>query len=96
VTYHTNGYLPPSQPTMMVVRRLLNGRRIQGVGIVEQPGTLGIQVEVGPGEDAEAIAEATSRLRTERLDLDVDTVSRPAIRRREPDCGGSWGRSSAL
>jgi len=40
----------------------------------EQPATLGIRVTVGPGADAEDVAEATLRLRRELLDLDVEAV----------------------
>jgi hypothetical protein len=43
----------------------------------EQPATLGIRVTVGPGSDAEDVAEATLQLRRELLDLDVDAVELP-------------------
>ncbi len=45
----------------------------------EQPTTLGIHVAVavGPGGDAEEIAEATLQLRRELLDLDVEAVEVP-------------------
>jgi hypothetical protein len=39
-----------------------------------RPGTLGIQVAVGPDADAEEVAEATLRLRRELLDLDIGSV----------------------
>lgn len=42
--------------------------------MVERPVTLGIQVSVGPGADAEEVAGATLQLRRELLDLDVDAV----------------------
>ncbi len=35
---------------------------------------LGVQVDLGPGADAEAGAEATRQLRRELLELDVDAV----------------------
>jgi hypothetical protein len=44
----------------------------------ERPATLDIQVAVGPGDDAEEIAEATLQLRRELLDLDVDAVELPS------------------
>jgi hypothetical protein len=44
----------------------------------EQPATLGVQVAVGPDADAEEVAEATSQLRRELLDLDVEAVELPA------------------
>ncbi|HZD71316.1 MAG TPA: hypothetical protein VFA45_21155 [Actinomycetes bacterium] len=40
----------------------------------EQPATLGIQLAVGPDNDAEEVAEATLQLRRELLDLDVEAV----------------------
>ena len=43
----------------------------------EQPSALGVQVVVGPDDDAEEIAEATIQLRRELLDLDVDAVEVP-------------------
>ena len=43
----------------------------------ERSTTLGIQVAVGPGADAEEIAEATLQLRRELLDLDVEAVELP-------------------
>jgi hypothetical protein len=39
--------------------------------------TLGIQVAVGDGANAEEIAEATAQLRRELLDLDVEAVEQP-------------------
>jgi hypothetical protein len=57
----------------------------QGGAMVEQPATLGIQVEVGPSDDAEAVAKATLQLRRELLDLDVDAVEQP--RAAEPPPG---------
>jgi hypothetical protein len=45
----------------------------------ERPATLGIQVEVGPDEDAEQVAEATLQLRRELLDLDVEAVELPRV-----------------
>ena len=44
----------------------------------ERPATLGIQLAVGPDDDAEQVAEATLRLRRELLDLDVDAVELPS------------------
>lgn len=44
----------------------------------EQPSALGVQVVVGPDDDAEEIAEATIQLRRELLALDVDSVEVPA------------------
>jgi hypothetical protein len=44
----------------------------------ERPATLGIQVAVGPDDDAEEVAEATLRLRRELLDLDVEAVELPS------------------
>jgi hypothetical protein len=43
----------------------------------ERPVTLGIQLAVGPDDDAEELAEATLQLRRELLDLDVDAVELP-------------------
>jgi hypothetical protein len=43
----------------------------------EHLATLGVQVAVGPDGDAEEVAQATSRLRRELLDLDVDAVLVP-------------------
>lgn len=43
----------------------------------EQPSALGVQVVVGPDDDAEEIAEATIQLRRELLALDVDAVEVP-------------------
>src|SRR5262249_33961182 len=45
-----------------------------GVGMNENPATLGVQVAVGPDADAEEVAKATLQLRRELLDLDVDAV----------------------
>lgn len=53
------------------------GRRRQGVGMQEQPATLGVQIAVGPESDAEEVAEATLQLRRELLDLDVEAVELP-------------------
>jgi hypothetical protein len=44
----------------------------------EQPVTLGIQLAIGPEQDAELVAEATLRLRRELLDLDVEAVELPS------------------
>jgi hypothetical protein len=44
----------------------------------ERPATLGIQLAVGPDDDAEQVAEATLQLRRELLDLDVDGVELPS------------------
>jgi hypothetical protein len=44
----------------------------------QRPATLGIHVAVGPGADAEEVAEATLKLRRELLELDVDAVELPA------------------
>ena len=43
----------------------------------ERSAALGIQVAVGPDDDAEQVAEATLGLRRELLDLDVDAVELP-------------------
>jgi hypothetical protein len=43
----------------------------------ERSTSLGIQVALGPDEDAEQVAEATLGLRRELLDLDVDAVELP-------------------
>jgi hypothetical protein len=40
--------------------------------------TLGIQLAIGPEQDAEQVAEATLRLRRELLDLDVEAVELPS------------------
>jgi hypothetical protein len=45
----------------------------------ERSATLGIQVEVGPDEEAEQVAEATLQLRRELLDLDVEAVELPRV-----------------
>ena len=39
---------------------------------------LGVQLAVGPGGDADEVAQATLQLRRELLDLDVDAVEMPA------------------
>jgi hypothetical protein len=44
----------------------------------QRPATLGIQLAVGPDDDAEQVAEATLQLRRELLDLDVDGVELPS------------------
>jgi hypothetical protein len=44
----------------------------------ERSDALGIQVAVGPDDDAEEVAEATLGLRRELLDLDVDAVELPS------------------
>jgi hypothetical protein len=41
------------------------------------PATVGIQVAVGPDDDAEEVADATLGLRRELLDLDVEAVELP-------------------
>jgi hypothetical protein len=41
------------------------------------PATVGIQVAVGPDDDAEQVADATLRLRRELLELDVEAVEVP-------------------
>jgi hypothetical protein len=43
----------------------------------ERPTTLSINLAVGPGGDAEEVAEATLRLRRELLELDVEAVEMP-------------------
>ncbi len=48
-----------------------------GVGMDEHAAMLSVQVAVGPDGDAEEIAHATSQLRRELLDLDVDEVEVP-------------------
>lgn len=40
---------------------------------------LGVQLAVGPDENAEDVAEATLRLRRELLDLDVEAVEVPTV-----------------
>ena len=50
----------------------------------EHPSTLGVQVAVGPDGDAEEIAEATSQLRRELLDLDLDAVQVPGAGKLPP------------
>jgi hypothetical protein len=40
---------------------------------------LGIQVAIGPDDDAEQVAEATLGLRRELLDLDVEAVELPRV-----------------
>jgi hypothetical protein len=52
--------------------------RRDGTGMQERAAMLSIRVGVGPGGDAEEIAEATARLRRELLDLDVDAVELPS------------------
>jgi hypothetical protein len=44
----------------------------------EGPATLGVQLAVGPDDDAEEVAEATLQLRRELLDLDVEAVELPS------------------
>ncbi len=51
----------------------------------DQLATLGIQVAVGSGADAEEVAEAAAQLRRELLDLDVDAVEQ--VRAGEPPPG---------
>jgi hypothetical protein len=41
------------------------------------PATLGVQLAVGAGDDAERVAEVTLQLRRELLDLDVEAVELP-------------------
>ena len=43
----------------------------------EHPAALTVQVAVGPDGDAEEVAQATSQLRRELLELDVDAVDVP-------------------
>jgi hypothetical protein len=68
-----------------------------GVGMDEHPATLGVQVAVGPGGDADEVATATLQLRGELLDLDVDAVELPgrASRRRDP-ARWTWWRCGTL
>jgi hypothetical protein len=40
---------------------------------------LGVQLAIGPDENAEDVAEATLRLRRELLDLDVEAVEVPTV-----------------
>ena len=54
----------------------------------EGPATLGIQVELGPDADAEEVAEAAQQLRSELLDLDVDSVQLPAAGKPPPGTRG--------
>jgi hypothetical protein len=51
----------------------------------DQLATLGIQIAVEPGADAEEVAEAAAQLRRELLDLDVDAVE--LVRAGEPPPG---------
>jgi hypothetical protein len=44
----------------------------------ERTAMLGMQLAVGPDDDAEEVAEATLQLRRELLDLDVDAVELPS------------------
>jgi hypothetical protein len=54
--------------------------RVYGVlGMEDRPATLDVQVSIGPDGDAEEVAEATSQLRRELLDLDVDAVELPRV-----------------
>jgi hypothetical protein len=78
VTFRTSGFLPPCRPTMIMGRGLAD-RAAKGRGrMQEQPVTLGIQLAIGPEQDAEQVAEATLRLRRELLDLDVEAVELPS------------------
>ena len=47
------------------------------MGSEKRAATLGIQVAAGPDADAEEVADATSQLRRELLDLDVEAVEMP-------------------
>ena len=51
---------------------------VWGVGMEGRPVMLGVQVGFGPDGDAEEVAQATSQLRRELLDLDVDAVEVPS------------------
>jgi hypothetical protein len=51
----------------------------------DQLATLGIQVALGPGADAEEVAGAAGQLRRELLDLDLDAVE--PVRAGEPPPG---------
>jgi hypothetical protein len=63
----------------MIMGRGLADRAAKGRGrMQEQPVTLGIQLAIGPEQDAEQVAEATLRLRRELLDLDVEAVELPS------------------
>ena len=46
-------------------------------GMDEDPAAVSVQVAVGPDGDAEEVAQATSQLRRELLNLDVDAVAVP-------------------
>jgi hypothetical protein len=67
---------------------------VLGVGMDEHPGMLGVQVAVGPDGDADELAQATSQLRRELLDLDVDAVEMP--RAGEPPPGSKAVDVAAL
>ena len=54
----------------------------------EHPATLGVQVAVGPGGEAEEIAQATLQLRRELLGLDVDAVEVPGTGEPPPGSRG--------
>ncbi len=58
-----------------------------------QPTRLDIRLEPDHGDDADAVAEATLRLRRELLDLDVDAVDMPAADAAPP---GSRGADAAV
>jgi hypothetical protein len=70
------------------------GPQRQGVGMEEQPATLGIQVAVGPDADAEEVVDATLQLRRELLDLDVEAVE--LVRAGEPPPGTRGVELAAL
>jgi hypothetical protein len=80
----------------MIVPALLalSGPLEVGVGMAGAPATLGVQLAVGPGADAEQVAAATLRLRRELLDLDVEAVELP--RGGEPPPGSRGVELAAL
>jgi hypothetical protein len=60
----------------------------QRVGGGVAQATLGISVDVGLDSDAEEVAEATSQLRRELLELDVDSVEFPPAGEPPPGARG--------
>ena len=72
-------FLPLYCPFMIVlsVGSRIGVRRYGGIGMEERPTTLGIVVVLEPDADAGEVAEATSQLRGELLDLDVGAVESP-------------------
>src|SRR5215472_16158557 len=62
-------FVPPSPASIINGAWLADGALgVLGVGMDEHPSALGVQVVIGPDDDAEDIAEATFQLRRELLD----------------------------